>query len=327
MSNTGVVKTALIKEKLIRSGFYDLAVVYQSLHVNPLFACGFTVFTFSLQINFLNDHQLPGIFVDRHGAAFGGHGAFVQMGGRHILLQHGEPLRGQEAFRVRRFGEQRNCAVCPDGGEQRRGPPTEAQNARIGNAAAGTCVRQLLRGDGEQDVAEGAADPAVGQILRFETAAQVVPVGELHTAFLDFVGKLSGHVCIARIALRHVLQQAQAEFFGEVRGEEQTALRQDLLPEAVLRGGHVGKKLRDAAGSCADAEPSAAFAGAGLPSSGTVGLPVVSADARMPEPCTGVSRSKSSADASRRRSARAEGKRCVRSVGTEASGSGSAVSP
>ena len=191
---------------------------------------------------------MSGIFVDRHGAAFGSHGAFVQMGGRHILLQHGEPLRGQEALRVRRFGEQRNRAVCPDGGEQRRGLPAEAQDARVGNAAAGTGVRQLLRGDGEQDVAEGAADPAVGQILRFETAAQVVPVGELHAAFTELVGKLSGHVRIARIALRRVLQQAQAEFFGEVRGEEQTALGQDLLPEAVLRGGHVGKELREGYG-------------------------------------------------------------------------------
>ena len=34
VSNTGAVKTALTKERLIRSGFYDLAVAYQSMHVN-----------------------------------------------------------------------------------------------------------------------------------------------------------------------------------------------------------------------------------------------------------------------------------------------------
>ena len=163
-------------------------------------------------------------------------------------MQQGKAFRGQEALRVRRFGEQRDRAVRPDGGEQRRGFPAEAQDARVGNAAAGTGVRQLLRGDGEQDVAEGAADPAVGQFLCFEADAQVVPVRELHAAFSELVGKLSGHVRIARIALRRVLQQAQAEFFGEVRGEEQTVLGQDLLPETVLRGGHVGKELGEGCG-------------------------------------------------------------------------------
>ena len=34
MSNTGVVKRALTKEKLINWGFYDLATAYQSLHIN-----------------------------------------------------------------------------------------------------------------------------------------------------------------------------------------------------------------------------------------------------------------------------------------------------
>ena len=34
MSNTGVVKRALTKERLINWGFYDLATAYQSLHVN-----------------------------------------------------------------------------------------------------------------------------------------------------------------------------------------------------------------------------------------------------------------------------------------------------
>ena len=34
MANTGVVKTALTKERLIRWGFYDLATAYQSVHVN-----------------------------------------------------------------------------------------------------------------------------------------------------------------------------------------------------------------------------------------------------------------------------------------------------
>ena len=33
-SNTGAVKRALSKERLIRSGFYDLAIAYQSVHVN-----------------------------------------------------------------------------------------------------------------------------------------------------------------------------------------------------------------------------------------------------------------------------------------------------
>ena len=33
-SNTTTVKRALTKERLIRSGFYDLAIAYQSLHVN-----------------------------------------------------------------------------------------------------------------------------------------------------------------------------------------------------------------------------------------------------------------------------------------------------
>ena len=34
MSNTGVVKRALTKERLINWGFYDLATAYQSVHVN-----------------------------------------------------------------------------------------------------------------------------------------------------------------------------------------------------------------------------------------------------------------------------------------------------
>lgn len=34
MVNTGVVKTALTKERLIRWGFYDLAAAYQSVHDN-----------------------------------------------------------------------------------------------------------------------------------------------------------------------------------------------------------------------------------------------------------------------------------------------------
>ena len=34
MSNTGVVKRALTKERLINWGFYDLAAAYQSVHVN-----------------------------------------------------------------------------------------------------------------------------------------------------------------------------------------------------------------------------------------------------------------------------------------------------
>ena len=34
MANTGVVKTALTKERLIRWGFCDLAAAYQSVHVN-----------------------------------------------------------------------------------------------------------------------------------------------------------------------------------------------------------------------------------------------------------------------------------------------------
>ena len=32
--NTTTVKRALSKERLIRSGFYDLAIAYQSVHVN-----------------------------------------------------------------------------------------------------------------------------------------------------------------------------------------------------------------------------------------------------------------------------------------------------
>ena len=34
MSNVGVVKRALTKERLINWGFYDLATAYQSMHVN-----------------------------------------------------------------------------------------------------------------------------------------------------------------------------------------------------------------------------------------------------------------------------------------------------
>ena len=34
MANSGVVKRALTKERLIHWGFYDLASAYQSLHVN-----------------------------------------------------------------------------------------------------------------------------------------------------------------------------------------------------------------------------------------------------------------------------------------------------
>ena len=34
MSNTGVVKRALTKERLINWGYYDIATAYQSLHVN-----------------------------------------------------------------------------------------------------------------------------------------------------------------------------------------------------------------------------------------------------------------------------------------------------
>ena len=34
MSNVGVVKRALTKERLIHWGFYDLAIAYQSMHVN-----------------------------------------------------------------------------------------------------------------------------------------------------------------------------------------------------------------------------------------------------------------------------------------------------
>ena len=34
MSNTGVVKRALTKERLINWGYYDLTTAYQSLHVN-----------------------------------------------------------------------------------------------------------------------------------------------------------------------------------------------------------------------------------------------------------------------------------------------------
>ena len=34
MSNAGVVKRALTKERLINWGFYDIATAYQSLHVN-----------------------------------------------------------------------------------------------------------------------------------------------------------------------------------------------------------------------------------------------------------------------------------------------------
>ena len=34
MANAGVVKRALTKERLINWGFYDLAIAYQSMHVN-----------------------------------------------------------------------------------------------------------------------------------------------------------------------------------------------------------------------------------------------------------------------------------------------------
>jgi len=34
MANAGVVKRALTKERLISSGFYDLAIAYQSVYVN-----------------------------------------------------------------------------------------------------------------------------------------------------------------------------------------------------------------------------------------------------------------------------------------------------
>ena len=34
MSNAGVVKRALTKERLINWGFYDIATAYQSVHVN-----------------------------------------------------------------------------------------------------------------------------------------------------------------------------------------------------------------------------------------------------------------------------------------------------
>ena len=33
-SDTSTVKRAMSKERLINSGFYDLALVYQSLHIN-----------------------------------------------------------------------------------------------------------------------------------------------------------------------------------------------------------------------------------------------------------------------------------------------------
>ena len=34
MANTGAVKRALTKERLINWGFYDLTTAYQSMHVN-----------------------------------------------------------------------------------------------------------------------------------------------------------------------------------------------------------------------------------------------------------------------------------------------------
>jgi RNA-directed DNA polymerase len=34
MANSGVVKRALTKERLVRWGFYDLATAYQPMHVN-----------------------------------------------------------------------------------------------------------------------------------------------------------------------------------------------------------------------------------------------------------------------------------------------------
>ena len=34
VSNTVAVKMALTKERLIRKGFYDLEIAYQSMHIN-----------------------------------------------------------------------------------------------------------------------------------------------------------------------------------------------------------------------------------------------------------------------------------------------------